>query len=196
MFGNGQQRSTALNPQYATDADFCRIFKEETGSLYLLAYLLTTNHASAEQCFIASVEDAFKEDAVFKKWALTWSKRTVIKNAIKISSSESAYRNLERTNLREVPHDDPRVSALITAVNRLTALERFVFVLSALEGYPDRECSILLGCTTEDVVRARVRALQLLQAPDSKPNKITELSALLQAVLSEQSSRILLSLNS
>src|SRR5882757_7239170 len=120
MFGNGQERSAILNPQYATDADFCRIFKEEMGPLYLLAYLLTTNHASAEQCYIASIEDAFREDAVFKKWALTWSKRTVIKNALKISNSGSAHSNVARTNWREMPHDDPRISVLITAVHRLT----------------------------------------------------------------------------
>jgi hypothetical protein len=34
--------------------------------------------------------------------------------------------------------------------------------LSVLENYSDRECSILLDCTTERVVRARVRALQRL----------------------------------
>jgi DNA-directed RNA polymerase specialized sigma24 family protein len=194
MFGNGQEQSAILNPQYATDADFCRIFKEEMGSLYSLAYLLTTNHASAEQCFIASVEDAFKENAVFRNWAFTWSKRTVIKNAIKISNSESAYSNLERVNWGELPQNDPRISALITAVNRLTPLERFVFVLSALEGYPDRDCAILLSCTTKEVRRSRVRALQMLPAYYSERTDLSDVAARLPGLPQQTIDRVLLSL--
>jgi DNA-directed RNA polymerase specialized sigma24 family protein len=38
--------------------------------------------------------------------------------------------------------------------------ERFVFVISVLEGYEDRECAALLGCTVLEVDQARVQASQ------------------------------------
>jgi len=45
----------------------------------------------------------------------------------------------------------------------LQPLDRFVFVMSVLEGYADRECSALLGCTPAEVVEARIRALQVIR---------------------------------
>jgi len=45
----------------------------------------------------------------------------------------------------------------------LQPLDRFVFVMSVLEGYADRECSALLGCTPAEVVEARIRALQAIR---------------------------------
>jgi DNA-directed RNA polymerase specialized sigma24 family protein len=42
----------------------------------------------------------------------------------------------------------------------LEDFERFVFVVSVLEGYQDRECAVLLGCAVVEVGHARVRALQ------------------------------------
>ena len=48
------------------------------------------------------------------------------------------------------------------AILGLRPFERFVFVMSVLEGYSDQGCSVLLGCTPRDVVAARVRAFQQL----------------------------------
>jgi hypothetical protein len=57
----------------------------------------------------------------------------------------------------------PLVSrAEVSAILELKPLERFVFVMSALEHYSDHECSILLGCARKDVINARARALQHL----------------------------------
>ena len=49
--------------------------------------------------------------------------------------------------------------AEIAAVIALPAFERFVFVISVLEGYSAKNCSLLLGCTRADVIAARTRAL-------------------------------------
>jgi hypothetical protein len=63
-----------LNPKianfrsdYAQEADFCEIFQNDMKSLYLLAFLLTSNHKESEQCFTSTVEKAFKEQSVFKE---------------------------------------------------------------------------------------------------------------------------------
>jgi DNA-directed RNA polymerase specialized sigma24 family protein len=59
---------------------------------------------------------------------------------------------------------DPRLSTLMG----LAPFERFVFVMSVLEGYSDQECSILLDCTRKDVAEARIRALQQAAGPEQK----------------------------
>ena len=53
---------------------------------------------------------------------------------------------------------DPRLESIL----KLDALERFVFVMSVLEGYSSQDCSILLGCSRKVIVNARARALEQL----------------------------------
>ena len=45
--------------------------------------------------------------------------------------------------------------------------ERFVFVLSVLEGYPDRDCAGLLNCPAAAIVTARIRALEHLKLAET-----------------------------
>lgn len=55
-----QQCAKDFRSDYATHADFCDALAQDTKSLYLLAFLLTTNHGDAEHCFAATVEKVFK----------------------------------------------------------------------------------------------------------------------------------------
>jgi DNA-directed RNA polymerase specialized sigma24 family protein len=50
----------------------------------------------------------------------------------------------------------------------LNPLERFVFVISVLEGYTVPECAALLGASAREVEQARLRALE--QIAGSKQN--------------------------
>jgi hypothetical protein len=61
---------------------------------------------------------------------------------------------------------DPDVS--IKCVLELPAFDRFVFVMSVLEGYSDRDCALLLGCSCADIVDTRIRAFQQMSARLSK----------------------------
>jgi DNA-directed RNA polymerase specialized sigma24 family protein len=47
-------------------------------------------------------------------------------------------------------------------VTQLAPLERFVFVMSVLEGHSPAECSALLGCSMQEVVAARSQAMRQL----------------------------------
>jgi hypothetical protein len=47
----------------------------------------------------------------------------------------------------------------IGSIPALRDFERFVFVISVLEKYPDHDCSILLGCAGQDIAETRIRAL-------------------------------------
>ena len=66
---------------------------------------------------------------------------------ITIAETEPVRRNIE-----------PRLRAILA----LDTLERFVFVMSGLEGYSDQYCSALLGCSLQTIADARARAVQQL----------------------------------
>ena len=54
------------------------------------------------------------------------------------------------------------------------AFERFVFVMSVLEGHSEQECAILLGCSRRDVTIARVLALARLANTDADYSRAGE----------------------
>jgi HlyD family secretion protein len=93
---------------------------------------------------------------VFREWAQSWARRTVIKNAIRMISP---LRN-ETETAAGVLQPLSEAGTPAAAMTSLPAFDRFVYVLSVLEKYSDRECSILLDCPVERVVAARIRALE------------------------------------
>lgn len=158
------QRSEEIQAKrvdYAMPADFCRIFDDRLNDLYTLSLSLTADRSKAERCLVAGLEDCLQGNPVFKEWAHSWAKRTVAKNAIRLISP-SPSRN-ETSPANGVPKED----TLAGGVTSLPPFDRFVYVLSVLEKYSDRECSTLLACAVEKVAAARIRALQRLA--DARP---------------------------
>ena len=146
---------------YATRADFCRIFKEQMDRLYLLSYLLTADEAIAEKCFVRGLHGSTKSNVVFKEWADSWARRTIIRKAIQLvkpvhGEAQAASVAASRKGLN--------MPAELAAVTQVPAFERFVFVMSVLERYSDQECALLLHCMRAEVVAARTRALQQIGA--------------------------------
>ena len=148
---------------YASSADFCRVFEEDMSSLYLLSFLLTADREKAEQCFISGLDDAVEGNPVFKEWARSWARRAIIQNAVSVihprpveasGGSSSASVNSDHKTLPAEQQVE------IAAVLGLEPFERFVYVMTVLEGYSDQDCSLLLGCARRDVITARSRALQ------------------------------------
>lgn len=155
------EEDTARRLDYAMPRDFCQVFDDHLDPLYTLALLLTADDSKAEQCLVAGLEDCLQGNPVFREWAQSWAKCTVVKNAIRMISP------LRReTRIATMPHEpmEPLSEAdtPVAAIIRLQPFDRFVYVLSVLERYSDRECAILLDCTGEEVVDARIRALQRL----------------------------------
>ena len=148
--------------RYATGDDFSRVFSEELDGLYQLSYLLIGDHDKAESCFFAGLEDCYRTTHVFREWALFWAKCTIIRHA--------------KRKLRPRPHRDgaswtepvlcySRKPAdflgsyfKAEAVLSLGDFERFVFVISVLERYSDRDCAVLLGCSLLEVRQVRAQA--------------------------------------
>src|SRR5919198_4019646 len=72
-----------LRFSHAAPQDFCAIFKEGMGLLYSLAFLLTADNALAEQCFLAALDDCLNRADVFPERARSWSRRAIVKQAIR-----------------------------------------------------------------------------------------------------------------
>jgi hypothetical protein len=159
--------------EYASAKDFCTIFHQDMSSLYWLALTLTADEAQAEQCFVAGLKECVEGNVVFKEWARSWSRRVVIKNTIRlVSPRPGATGSLTAIPLHQKPGSQ---AAALLALKNLQPFDRFVFVISVLEGYKDRDCAALLGCSSTEVVSARIRALQQLPQEVKPSRTVSEL---------------------
>src|SRR6266478_3467785 len=161
MFRSNKPKSANFRADYARHADFCDAFRNDIKPLYLLAFLLTANHRESERCFVSTVEEAFKEQAVFKEWARSWVWRRLIENAIEIVSPASA-RDGQPQDLWRAAQRETQGGYEIDTVTKLAPFERFAFVMSVLERYSNWDCSLLLGCSINKVAQARLKAFRRL----------------------------------
>jgi DNA-directed RNA polymerase specialized sigma24 family protein len=160
MFRIGEKRDPEADCRYASCADYCRIFQQAMQPLYLLSFLLTANHSTAEQCYVEAFVNVASGNRIFKEWAFSWSKLNLIKNAIRLAFDGGVRNEHPDTWHAAAPRHE------IDCLTRLQPLERFVFVMSVLEQYSDRECAMLLNCTVQGVVEARLRALEAIAKSD------------------------------
>ena len=177
MFRNHTSRTLERAGQYAMKSDFCAIFRQQTDRLYLLALLLTAAPQKAEECLVGSLGDCIEGNPVFKDWARAWSVRAIIKRAIRIVAPLPQEKKMQPA-VRSGMELTPDAAAMIAAVTRLPAFERFAFVMSVLEGYSDRDCAALLNCPTSAVAAARSQALErieLSEAPLPQSPEVYEL---------------------
>lgn len=157
MFGSNKINKQTTTP-YATRADFCRVFREDMNPLYLLSYLLTGDGDLAEKCFIGGLRMSSEGNPVFKEWAHSWARRTIILNAIRMVRPRLADSGAPSASTNSAVHGligKPEVASIVA----LPPFERFLFVMSVLEGYSDQECTLMLGCTRREVMETRERAL-------------------------------------
>jgi DNA-directed RNA polymerase specialized sigma24 family protein len=156
--------------------------------LHLLSFLLTGDHALAEQCFVGGLHIAQEGNQVFRDWAESWARRSIILNAIRMIRPRLANDTfpVPDGSAGQVTTQPAEMAAII----KLPAFERFVFVMSVLEHYTDQECSLLLGCTRADVTAARSRALyQMGRAAEVRDN-VVSISSVEQGMLDHLKSRL------
>lgn len=159
MFGlqsKVEARERAL--EYATRNDFEMIFNGDMNVLHTLAFLLTADEAKAEQCFVAGLEESIQGNPVFRQWARSWSKRVIITHAIKMMAPAPGQAKPVCESLPARRADSDR-DAFLFPILQLPPFERFVFVISVLEGHSVSDCASLLGCTLTELNRARSQAL-------------------------------------
>jgi len=172
MVGRNTFRKARETINYATAEDFQELFIDRTDSLYLFSFLLTAHPEKVERCFVPGIEDGAKGNRVFQEWARSWARRVIIRNAIREMSC--AVDIASRASPRFAAGDDYDELALpeqlrpFARILCLPAFERFVFVLSVLDGYSDRECSLLLGVPMLDIQQTRKQVvLRMAEANES-----------------------------
>jgi hypothetical protein len=151
--------------RYPTATDFFRTFDEQMHSLYLLSFLLTADHDKAEQCLVSAIGECVEGIGVFMDWVRSWTWGAVLKHAIQMIMP--APEHADSVSLISLKRSATAAeSNPFAAILLLDAFERFVFVMSILEGQSDEECAILLRCSRRDVMMARVLALTRLANTD------------------------------
>ena len=151
---------------YATVADFFKTFTDEMHSLNMLSLLLTAEKDKAEECFVRAMGDCVEGIAVFMEWAHLWARRAVIKYAIQVIRPAPEHPDSAPLIRLKRPATSAENNPF-TAIVALGAFERFVFVMSVLEGQSEQECAVLLRCSRRDVMIARVLALTRLANTDA-----------------------------
>jgi hypothetical protein len=136
---------------YASREDFCTIFSECLKGLYQLSFLLTRDPAKAELCLVGGLEDCATGNLVFRQWARSWAKRSIVQNAIRElrprpSQSNSPMSRAVFPNVDQVL-SGPGGHFEMDAVLRLGDFERFVVIMSVLEHYSEHDCALLLDCS-------------------------------------------------
>ena len=152
---------------YPTANHFCETFNDEMHSLYRLSFLLTADSDKAEQCFIDGLGECVEGNGAFMDWARSRARRAIVKYAIRmIMPAPQRADNLQWIRLK--PSTISAGSDSFATIFLLGDFERFVFVMSFLEGHSDAECAILLRCSQRDVTIARILlALECLADPDT-----------------------------
>ena len=143
---------------YATSEDFRRLFAEYADDLFLLSFMLTGDYATAERCFVASLEDSMRSDSVFQDWARSWAKRAIIQNAIRALHPRPPAGDAYPAINGRLPEtwDGPIELGSVLA---LEEFDRFVFITSILEEYSEKRSALLLDCTVPQIRNARARAI-------------------------------------
>jgi hypothetical protein len=129
--------------------------------LYSLSLMLAADPEKAEQLFVSGLDDCSAVNPVFKEWARSWARRVIIKNAVRLIAPVPVYGNGVAKAIITAGDRKPMSPELrpeISAVISLRSFDRFAFVLSVLEGYSDQDSALLLGCTRQALIEARVRA--------------------------------------
>ena len=160
---------------YASAEDFRRVFSDDRDELHRLLFLLTGDHETAEQCLVAGLEDSVvNTNRVFKEWARTWAKRTVIQKAIRVLKPRPPQHAMSSTpeHAAEIGVSLPSISDRDLATRSALALEdfeRFVFVITVREGYSEHHCALLLYASLQEVRNARIRAAEHIVTVESSP---------------------------
>jgi hypothetical protein len=148
---------------YATATDYYRIFAEEMDSLYFLAFLLTADCDKAEQCFVGALGECIDRIGVGMERAVPWARRAIIRNAIRIirPAPKDGADGLFVSAKRSAAWTTSNPFAVIVS---LGAFDRFVFVISVLEGHSDEDCQSFLRCERQAVLVAREVTFRLFAA--------------------------------
>lgn len=151
-------------------------FIDKMNCLYLLSFLVTADRTIAETCFSSALQEYLEAQGGFMEWANQEGRRAVIRNAVQVMRPvpKQAYSWSFHTTARSLVSAAHQPFAAITS---LSAFERFVFVMSVLEGFSGEDCAALLNCTQQDVAIGRELAERIIAAEDLDSDLTGEMGA-------------------
>ena len=153
------KRSPITTKGCAPETDYRQLMSECADQLHWLAYVLTGDSDEADECFVSGLGECLHFNQVFKEWTGAWSRRAIIKNAIRMVhpryGTDDGMMMLDEGQIQS-----PGLAWLTGNLLALPAFDRFVFVKSILEGYKEHECAALINCPFAQVSDARTKALQ------------------------------------
>lgn len=160
-------RPDPLHLVVPTAADVAEAWLDEITDLYLLCFLLTSDKMLAEQCFSEAMDDYLRSPtAALGNWARGQGRASVIGRAVQL------IRPLPKQvqSWPFLPGTTPLLSAVhqpFSAITSLGAFDRFVFVLSVIEGESDEACATMLECELAQIERSRDLANRLIAAVET-----------------------------
>jgi hypothetical protein len=146
---------------YGVGTDWWNVLTDEMHSLHLLSFLLTADFDKAEQCFVSGMGECEEDISGFMAWAQAGARRTILQRAIRIIKPAPRGKDDFSLVLSKESATSGKTNPF-DAIVALNAFERFVYVMSVLEGQSDDACSALLRCSRRDVIIARALALESL----------------------------------
>lgn len=150
---------------HTVGTSYCAHFAEQMEDLYLLSVALTADHEKAEQCFVAAMGECVDRGDPSREWVRPVARWSIITHALRfIMPSPDRDESSERRHPRETAvtaRGNP-----LAGILSLEPFERFVFVLSVLEGCSDGECARTLRCSLTEVKTARIYAITTLATSD------------------------------
>jgi len=160
-----------MNAADATGQDGCQSLISHMERYFLLGLLLTASEDDAESCFVLALDTWSKLTGnlvpMDQELAHVSMKRALVDSAVRICNP--VFSPVPRESELDIWSDRSAspYPPWIVAILQLDTFDRFVFVLSVLESYSDKECAELLHCQPEEIAESRTRALHSLAASSS-----------------------------
>ena len=162
---------------YASPAEIVACFQDQRNVLGRLAFLITGDHATADQAVVQACEITLQGNCPFRDWLLEWAKAATIASAIShgteaIRICEAAYKDQRCPHVEHLsPGDDEERAASLdlilgadaqTLIAELDSLCRAVLVLRVAIRSSIQDCALRLNVSRAAVLAANCHAMTWL----------------------------------
>jgi len=169
---------------HASPAEVLACFHDQRNVLGRLAFLITGDHATADQAVVQACEITLQGNSPFRDWLLEWAKTATIASAIShgteaIRVCEAAYEDRRCPHVEHLSQgdDEERAASLdliLGAVTQklLTELDplcRTVLVLRLAIRSSIQDCALRLNVSRAAVLGANCHAMTWLHDGHAKP---------------------------
>jgi len=171
---------------YASPAEIVACFQDQRNVLGRLAFLITGDHATADQAVVQACEMTLQGNSPFRDWLFEWAKAVTIASAISrgteaIRICEAAYKDRQCPHVEHLSQGDAEERAanldLILGADtqkllaELDPLCRAVLVLRVAIRSSIQDCALRLNVSRAAVLGANCHAMTWLHDGHAKPGE-------------------------